>query len=119
MAKKQRTTFAKMQKERARQAKQAEKRERRQSKGEDEQFGEDGEPVFSEDMLGYYPDDIRPGQEAPEGAASGEDAPAPAPDDAAVKTDASTAEPPDADDSATSTPTANTPTANTPADGAE
>ena len=106
MAKKQRTTFAKMQKERARQAKQAEKRERRQSKGEDEQFGEDGEPVFSEDMLGYYPDDIRPGQEALEGATTG--------DAAADETDA-----PVADDSATSAPTTDTRTANTPADGAE
>jgi hypothetical protein len=95
MAKKQRTTFAKMQKERARQAKQAEKRERRQSKGEGDQFTDDGEPVFSEAMLGYYPDDIRPGMEAPDASA---EAPADASTESDASKDATSDEPPASED---------------------
>jgi hypothetical protein len=49
MAKSQRTTFAKLQRDRARQAKQAEKRERRRAKRDDEELGDPGAAAQTDD----------------------------------------------------------------------
>ena len=79
MAKSQRTTFAKLQRERERQRKQAEKREKRLNKG-NEDFPRpveplSGGPVGGSDLppgigrypeeIGRYPDEIEQANEAP------------------------------------------------------
>jgi hypothetical protein len=68
MAKNQRTTFGKLQRERARQAKQAEKRERRRARraGEEPIDG----PASADPPTAAEPDSIGPGSEALGGAGS-------------------------------------------------
>jgi len=63
MAKSQRTTFAKLQRERERQRKQAEKREKRLNKGGAEDFPRPAEPMsgVGSDLppgIGRYPEEI-------------------------------------------------------------
>ena len=62
MAKSQRTTFAKLQRERERQRKQAEKREKRLNKGGESDFPRPSEPMAGGSELppgiGRYPEEI-------------------------------------------------------------